>query len=231
MAKYTMELRELFTPLRFNPPLFTREEVESWFSNYNLSDYLTSEEQQTILEKGIWSKEKLAKMIVDHYYLREIGFETPMMFKHYAEVEMSELMEEFLPLIYSASIKYDPLENVNFTETFNRTTDTTGESSSESVSNGSSLGVNSDTPQGQISKSAILNGAYASSTGATESDTTINDSTDTSSNTKENYTKNIRGNNGATITNQKLILQYRQNIISINRDIIKRLNILFMGLY
>ena len=57
MAKYTMELRELFTPLRFNPPLFTREEVESWFSNYNLSDYLTTEEQQTILEKGIWSKE------------------------------------------------------------------------------------------------------------------------------------------------------------------------------
>ena len=215
MAKYTMELRELFTPLRFNPPLFTREEVESWFSNYNLSDYLTTEEQQTILEKGIWSKEN----------------ETPMMFKHYAEVEMSELMEEFLPLIYSASIKYDPLENIDFTETFNRTTDTTGESSSESVSNGSSLGVNSDTPQGQISKSAILNGAYASSTGATESDTTINDSTDTSSNSKENYTKNIKGKNGANITNQKLILQYRQNIISINRDIIKRLNILFMGLY
>ena len=170
-------------------------------------------------------------MIVDHYSLREIGFETPMMFKHYAEVEMSELMEEFLPLIYSASIKYDPLENIDFTETFNRTTDTTGESSSESVSNGSSLGVNSDTPQGQISKSAILNGAYASSTGATESDTTINDSTDTSSNSKENYTKNIKGKNGANITNQKLILQYRQNIISINRDIIKRLNILFMGLY
>lgn len=231
MAKYTMELRELFTPLRFNPPLFTREEVESWFSNYNLSDYLTSEEQQTILEKGIWSKQKLAKMIVDHYYLREIGFETPMMFKHYAEVEMSELMEEFLPLIYSASIKYNPLENIDFTETFNRTTDTTGESSSESVSNGSSLGVNSDTPEGQISKSAILSGSYASSTGATESDTKINDSTDTSSNSKENYTKNIKGKNGASITNQKLILQYRQNIISINRDIIKRLNILFMGLY
>ena len=28
MSKYTMELRELFTPIKFNPPLYTKEQVE-----------------------------------------------------------------------------------------------------------------------------------------------------------------------------------------------------------
>ena len=39
MAKYTMELRELFTPIKFNPPLFTRKEVEGFFKDYELIEY------------------------------------------------------------------------------------------------------------------------------------------------------------------------------------------------
>ena len=42
MAKYTFELRELFTPIKFNPPIFTRDEVEGFFKDYELSDYLTN---------------------------------------------------------------------------------------------------------------------------------------------------------------------------------------------
>ena len=231
MAKYTLELRELYTPIRFNPPLFTEAEIKSWFTDYQLTDYLTSEEIQVINKRGVWTKDKLAQKIINHYFMREIGFETPALFKHYAKVEMSEIMEEYLPLIYSASIEYDPLVNVDYTETFNRNAETTGQSESTSQNTGSSLGVNSDTPQGQINKTAILNGAYASSTGATESENNITDNVDTSSNTDEEYTKRIKGNSGVSATAQKMIEQYRQNIIAIDRDIIKRLNILFMGLY
>lgn len=231
MAKYTFELRELYTPIKFNPPLYTENEIKSWFMDYELTDYLTSEEIEAIEERGVWSKEKLAEKIINHYLMREIGFETPALFRHYAKVEMEEIMEEYLPLIYSASIKYDPLVNVDYAETFSRTAGTTGGSTSTSTSNGSSLGVNSDTPQGQISKTAILNGSYASSTGATESTNSINDNTQTNSNTLESYTKTIKGNSGISATAQKMIEQYRQNIIAIDRDIIKRLNILFMGLY
>lgn len=231
MAKYTLELRELYTPIRFNPPLFTESEVKSWFSSYNLTDYLTNEEIAVINERGVWTKEKLANKIVNHYFMREIGFETPALFKHYAKIEMEEIMEEFLPLIYSASIEYDPLVNVDYTESFERTTGTSGESESSSSSSGSSLGVNSDTPQGQISKTAILNGTYASSTGATESENSMSDSTSSSSSGEEEYTKRVKGNSGVSATAQKMIEQYRQNIIAIDRDIIKRVNILFMGLY
>lgn len=231
MAKYTLELRELYTPIKFNPPLFTETEVKSWFTNYELSDYLTTEEIEVITERGVWNKEKLAEKILKHYFMREIGFETPALFKHYAEVEMSEIMEEFLPLIYSASIKYDPLVNVDFTESFERTTGTSGESESTSNNSSSSLGVNSDTPQGEISKANILAGKYASSTGATESESEISDSTSSSSSGEEEYTKRVKGNSGVSATAQRMVQQYRENIIAIDRDIIKRLNILFMGLY
>ena len=120
MAKYTMELRELFTPIKYSPTLFTEEQVKDFFRDYELSDYLTEEQINVINEFGVWNKDRLAQMIVDHYYMREIGFETIGLFKHYCKVTMQELMEEYLPLIYSASIKYDPLVNVDFTETFNR---------------------------------------------------------------------------------------------------------------
>lgn len=235
MAKYTFELRELFTPIKFNPPIYTRNEIEGWFKDYNLNDYLTSDQIDTITTFGIWTKDKLARKIVDHYYMRESGFETIGLFKHYVKVTMQEIMEKYLPLIYSASIEYNPLVNVDYTETFNRTADTTnkGSSNSSSSNNASSLGVNSDTPQGQISKASILAGNYASSTAANETESSIEDETTTSntSNNEEEYTKRIIGNSGVSATAQKMIEQYRQNIIAIDSEIIKELSVLFMGLY
>lgn len=223
MSKYTMELRELFTPIKYNPPLFTKDEVEGFFKDYELSDFLTAEQITVIEDAGTWSKDKLAKKIVEHYYMREIGQETIGLFKHYARVTMNEIMEEYLPLIYSSSIEYDPLINVNYTETFSRTAniDSTGTSSS------SGLGVASDTPQGQISKTAILQGAYASSTNANENEVSSSSGSDTT----EDYTKTIRGNSGVSATAQKMIEQYRDNIRAIDREIIEKLEPLFMGLY
>ena len=235
MSKYTMELRELFTPIKFNPIILTREDVENFFKDYELRDYLTEEQINVINEAGIWSKDKLASKIVDHYYMREIGFETIGLFKHYAKITMQELMEEYLPLIYSSSIQYDPLVNVDFTETFEReaNVDNKGNSISNSGSNSSSLGVNSDTPQGRISKSGILAGDYASSTGATETESNVDNTTNTTStsDSNENYVKRVKGNSGVSATAQKMVEQYRNNIRAIDREIIGNLETLFMGLY
>lgn len=227
MSKYTMELRELFTPIKFNPPLYTKAQVEGFFKDYKLSDFLTQEQIDVINETGIWNKDKLATMIVNHYYMREIGQETIGLFIHTAKYTMEELMEEYLPLIYSSAIQYDPLVNVDYTETFTRTAnvDNTG----RSVSDSSSLGVNSNTPQGQISKAGILSGDYASSTGATETESTTN--TTSGSDSTEEYTKRMKGNSGVSATAQKMVEQYRDNIRAINREIIEKLEPLFMGLY
>ena len=106
-------------------------------------------------------------------------------------------------------------------------------SSSSSSSSGSALGVNSDTPQGQITKASILAGSYATSTSATENENSVSNETDTQSNSNslENYTKRVKGNSGVSATAQKMIEQYRNNIRAIDREIIEKLDILFMGLY
>ena len=232
MAKYTMYLRDVCD-------FFTREEVESWFKSYKLEDYLTSSQIETIRSHGVFSKDKLAKKIVDHYYMNEIGAETPALFRHYALITMEEIMESKLPLIYSASIEYDPLVNVDYTETFTRnidgTSSSTGTSESTSKNDASGLNVNSDTPQGQINKNDILKGAYASSTSASQTEASIKDNTETNntgaSSTLETYSKKMKGNSGVSATAQKMVEQYRENIRAIDYEITKELNDLFMGLF
>lgn len=224
MARYTIELRNVIS-------MFGEAEVKSWFTDYQLSDYLTDEEIAVITSRGTWDKDKLAQLIIDHYYMYEIGFETPGLFKHQAKVAMREIMEEKAPLIYSAAISYDPLVNVDFTETFQRTSTNSGNSSSSSTSNNSGLTVNSDTPQGEITKANILAGNYASSTGANEATSSINDQSQNSGSGTENYSKRVKGNSGVSATAQRMVAQYRENIIMINRDIIKNISSLFMGIY
>lgn len=212
MSKYTIELRRLCD-------IYTRPTVESWFKDYELSDYLTQDEIDVITERGTWTKDRLAKKIVDKYFMREIGLETPALFIHYVKVKMNEIMESKLPLIYSAAIKYDPLVNVDVETTLSRRVDDAGNS------NASGLTINSDTPQGQINKAEILAGNYASSTqGGESTNSTTNQSIESS-------TTKTKGNSGVSATAQKMVLQYRENIRAIDYEIIKELNSLFMGLY
>ena len=224
MAKYTFQLRRLFD-------LYTRETVEGWFKNYQLSDYLTQDEIDVIEARGTWSKDRLATKIVNHYLMREIGFETPYLFKHYVETTMKEIMERKLPLIYSASIEYDPLVNVDYSETFSRSINNTLNASSNNTATSSGLMINSDTPQGQISKATILDGKYATSTSGGESTSSTTNQDATAGNTQEASTKAVKGNSGVSATAQKMIQQYRQNIIAIDTEIINELNDLFMGVW
>lgn len=224
MAKYTMELRELIST-------FGEDEVKSWFMDYELSDYLTPEEIAVIEGKGVWSKEQLADRIITHFKMREIGTETPGMFQLMTKDLMAEVMETYIPLIYSAAIKFDPLVNVDYTEEFDRTSSNSSSSKSNSKNNGSGLTVSSDTPQGEIRKDQILAGKYATSTNANETENEITDTSDNEGVGAENYTKRVKGNSGVSATAQALIQQYRDYVRALNTEIVYKLEPLFMGLY
>lgn len=228
MARYTVQLRKVIETVG-------EDQVLKWFQDYDLTNYLTFEEIRVITDKGTWSPARLARKIIDHYYMDEIGSETVALFKHRVKVAMQEIMEEKLPLIYSASLQYNPLINVNYTETYTgeNTSANTTSSNSTATSDSSGLTVNSDTPQGQVNKQSILNGSYASSTSANE----IEDSANTTSSGSSNgsgtqvYTKHFEGNQGISATYQKMIEQYRDNIRMIDREIIEDLRDLFMVIY
>lgn len=171
MADYTIQLRDVCN-------IYGRNEVESWFSSYVMSDYLSQEQIERIREASNWTPEKLARKIVDHYYMREIGYETPALFAHFAKVKMNELMESKLPLIWSKYIEFNPLVNVDYVESYTRNIEGTetkassttgdetihnegennseGSTSSTTNTESSGLEVKSDTPQGEISKENIL---------------------------------------------------------------------------
>lgn len=209
MAQFTLQLREL---VEFEG----RDTIKSWFEDYNLEDYLTPAQIQTINDRGVWSKEKLAEQIIDHYYTREIGLETPALFKLKLKVALREIMEEKAPLIWSASLNIDPLNE------FEVTTVSNGSGSNNTSTNTTGLNIHSNTPQGKINKSQILNGDYASSTDGNEGTATSNGSDTTHNDSKST------GRNRSEVM---LLREYRENIIMINREIVNDLADLFIGIY
>ena len=228
MATYTVELRKLCD-------LYGREEIENWFKDYKIEDYLTPIQIEQIEKFNVWSKDRLARKIVDHYYMREIGLETPELFKHYAKVYMQEIMERQFPKIYSNFLEYDPLSNVDFTETYTREIEgsSEGTSASNSKNNATGQNINNDTPQTRITKQDLQTGAYASQVNQSDTETTIEDETNaqSSSNTIEKFTRHEEGDNGVIITNQRLVKEYREIIVAIDEEIINELSKLFMGIY
>lgn len=232
MAKYTMELRKICD-------IYGRDEVEKWFKSYNLSDFLMQNQIDVITTGNVWTKEKLAKKIVDHYYMREIGFETPELFEHYCKLTMNEIMEKYLLIIYTKFMEYDPLSSVDYEETYERkitgNSNATGNSKSNSNSSGNGLTINSDTPQGQINKQDILNGTYASDTSGAETQSKMEDETNTSQNANseqfETYTHKMKGDNGVIVTNQYLIREFRELADNFDQQIILELGKLFMAIY
>lgn len=224
MAKYTMTLREIIST-------FGEDEVKSWFKNYELSDYLTADEIAVIEEKGVWSKDQLADRIVKHFMLREIGTDSVGSFRLYLDDLLKETMETYVPLIYSAAIKFDPLVNVDYLEEYDGTTANSSASNSTSVNSGSGLTVSSDTPQGQINKGEILQGKYATSTNANETENNITDNSNGVSNGNQHYNKRVKGNSGVSATAQALIQQYRDYVRALNTEIVYKLEPLFMGIY
>lgn len=209
MAQFTIQLREIES-------VEGRENLRSWFTDYDLHDYLTDEQIALINSRGIWTKDKLADLIIDHYYMREIGLETPALFKLKLKVAMREIMEEKAPLIWSASLDIDPSNEFEI----NSSSDTNGET--HTSGNGNSLNIHSNTPQGHINKTEILNGNYASVTDANENQT------NTEGNDETHNTSKSWGRNRSQV---QLLREYRQNILMINREIVEDLAQLFIGIY
>lgn len=85
MSNYTITLKRVCD-------VCGEQNVLNWFKSYSLYDYLTIDEVSTIGYLKVFSMDTLAKMILNHYYFREIAFETPEMFKHFAITKLREIM-------------------------------------------------------------------------------------------------------------------------------------------
>ena len=167
-------------------------------------------------------RETLCKKILKHYYTREIGFETVGLWKLKLNTKMNEIMPYYNDLYYSASLEYNPLEQIGYTRTVNdaRTKANTKNNSSarqlaesdSSSGNEQTAATNgntkydlfSNTPQGGLT--GVENGTYLTTAEKITNSGTNNSTTNTSNtrtrNNSENISRNETGNenNYGTLT-------------------------------
>ena len=200
MAKYTMNLFIL---------------MENGF-DFGLDEYpIFDEAYRPVLNKSI----------LDYYFMYEIGFETPYLFRHYLKTKMNLIMPKFNALFEAqAKILANPLGNVDLVETLER--DVSGNANSTSVSQGKNKNLYQDTPQGNLSSTELENQQWATNLTLNQND--INDTSRSNTDTVENYTKHIIGNNGRKY-NVEIYQKLVSGFESVNQQIINELGDLFMG--
>lgn len=233
MSRYTIELRYLIK------------------GNYDLGlkDYPIFDESY---------REQLNNKIIQHYYFREIGFETEALFKNRLNQKMNEIMPYYNQMYESSKLKIDPLSTIDLEEVFSRKSKTTGEGTSSTSGTGNNtnnfnstdttdygkISKFSDIAQAQTTPNEILNDKYLTSatvddgqdkntntgtnTSQTES-TTSGTSTD-KRNLDEDTTLTRKGNNG-TASESELLNMYRETFLNIDMMIIDDLDELFLGIW
>lgn len=185
-------------------------------------------------------RETLNHNILYHYYENEIGFETAPLFRLYLNQRLNEIMPYYNELykVQKEIINNKILNNVNLTESLQRTnnTDTSTNSKSNSNNTGTSNNKNlyQDTPQGTITQTDIDNQRWATNLTLDKNETnnTIQDNSESSglSNTTENYIKTIVGNNGNKY-NVEILSEIKNSLMNIDLMIINDLYDLFMQIF
>lgn len=179
-------------------------------------------------------REHLNDMILKHYYMSEIGFETANLFKQYLNNKMNEIMPYYNTLY---SLQQEMLsntgnidQNVNLTESYTHEVNTEGTSESNSSSDNTNKSVSQNTPQGNLINQNINNFNYADNISMGSNNSNINDNSNTTGKSIENYIKKIQGNNGNKYAYEVLIA-VKNNLLSIDLEVINQLEDLFMGIF
>lgn len=216
MAKYTITIKSL---------------IDNNF-DFQLTSYpIFDENYRSVLNNNI----------LNHYYENEIGFETAPLFRFFLNQKLNEIMPYYNNLykVQQNIINNEMLlNNVNLTEKFLRNNDTTTNTNANSTSNNSGTSKNrnvfQDTPQGKITQNEIENEKWATNVTQDKNETnnTITDSNTSNgtSNTNENYIKQIIGNNGNKYS-VDVLNDIKNNLLNIDMMIINDLAELFMGIF
>lgn len=208
---------------------------------FNFSYPIYDEDYRRILEKKI----------LKHYYTREIGFETVGLWKLHLNRKMNEIMPYYNKLYETELWEFDPMQNYNLTTDHTRdmdgdethTENMTVNGTSQATSNGTNSSTKwdkyNDTPQGSVGN--LDNDSYLSNarkitdsgtTGGSVNNTTTDRTTGSRAkeyDTTETYLEHKIGYAG--INPNKLLKDYRDNILNIDLMIIRDLEELFIQLW
>lgn len=162
----------------------------------------------------------LEEKILRHYYTREIGEETIGLWKLRLEDRLNLVMPKYNQLYESAKLEFNPFYDVDYT----RQGTNSGEGTSSGTTNSTGNNMHSDTPQNGLE--SVLNGEYL-----TDADVSNSESLSSSKNSSSGkFQESIKGKMpGASYS--RLLKEYRQTFLNIDRMVIDELNDLFMGVW
>lgn len=204
--------------------------------------------------------EILYPKILKHYYLREIGAETVGIWKLWMNTRIEEILPYYNQLYKSALIDFDPLNDVDLTRTHNREEEnneindntwalisenkTTIEQTISNTSDKITRDLYSDTPQGALT--GVENENYLTNARKISDNNSQKQKNNGSSNVnfnenetqkqnrigniQENYTETVKGKQGVN-TFSKMLTEYRNTFLNIDRLVIEEFSDLFMSLW
>lgn len=147
MSKYTVELREIL-----------EQGVD-----IGLKDY------------PIWAedhRQELNTKIINHYKYREIGFETIGRFIDELNIKMHEIMPYYVDLYKTTLFEYNPIHNVDYTEEYTTTKDSTGNVSNTSEGTSETTGTVANSETGTSEGQGTVEGSSQSTSESTSNGTT-----------------------------------------------------------
>ena len=192
---------------------------------------------------------ELNSKILNHFKYCEIGFETPTLFKDRLNERMGIIMPYYNQLYKSCDIEYNPLFNIDLTETYESQGGVVSKSENNSngvtkdilISENKSKNINTDVPQTLTSfdvatdgeKGIYMTDGNYSNEKNTNTDSVSNENkskSNDSQNTNQTYTKKTKGSS-AGLAFSTAIKKDRETYINIDQMIIEELEDLFISLW
>lgn len=235
-----------------NPSLSIREKIEAGRTKLFDFEYpIFDPDYKKIFETNF----------IRNFYMREIGFETEGLFKFQLETWLLINMPYYNKLFESELLEFDPLKNHDVSTTHTKTVDSdststaTGTQTTDATNTGDSTRtddnfsrhLNSDNPDGRLAlttndgegvieyASKITEDNDNNSSTATSTNTatgTTNDNQNVSANvdTVEDYIENRSGKTGDK-SYSKLLQEYRDSLLRLEKQIFNEMQELFMLVY
>lgn len=231
MSKYTTQLRWIVEQEQGKVPASTSTRyTKATYRKLGLDEYPIFEEAH---------RKVLNDKIIDHFFFREIGFETAAQFSWYMRRTMNEIMP-FYNEMYIAQAKIDdPLSNLarNWREDWDVDIADTGTVRNDSSNTGKTHNrdVFQDTPM-----SLLDNSSTPTVEGLDYATNVTYDDGDSSSTGKSTRTNALNRNDagwkehkesGRTKSQAELMKEYLDMFVNIDVKVIKDLENLFMGLW
>lgn len=160
--------------------------------------------------------------IINHYYMREIGFETAGLFVNRLNVKMNEIMPLYNQKYESLAYKIDPFQTYKFNQT-KKYSDNRNDTNNLDTTTKT---VASDTPQGLLSIGDIENELYASNA------TIGNGGSESTSKGTSDGTETIEASGSLAGTSfSKLMKEYRSTFLNVDMEVIDELEELFLQIW